>query len=182
MLEGESPRITGLTVGPISKPWREGFTLLEIMVVVVILAIAAAMVVPMMSSGAGTKVLAAAQMLAADLEYAKSMAISRGGRYRVAFDVGANAYQVEDPNGDVIDHPVIKGNSYVFDFDGSPLDGVHIESADFDGTTEVQFDSLGSPYNGGGAPLNSGVITLQAGAMTQTIRVEPVTGFITVDD
>jgi type II secretion system protein H len=182
MLEGESPRNTSLTVGPISKPWREGFTLLEIIVVVVIMAIAAAMVVPMMSSGAETKVLAAAQMMAADMEYAKSMAITRGRFYQVTFDVAGEAYQLEDQDGTVIAHPVNKGFDYVFDFDGSRLDGVEIDSADFDGTTQVRFDSLGSPYNGDGTPLNSGVITLQAGAWTQTIRVEPVTGIITIDD
>ena len=184
MLEGESPRITGLTAGPVLRPWREGFTLLEIIVVVVILAIAAAMVVPMMSSGAQTKVLAAAQMLAADMEYAKSMAITRGRVYRVTFDEAGESYQLEDQDGAVLAHPVNKGFNYVFDFDGSRLDGVQIEGADFDGTTmtQVRFDSLGSPYNGDGDPLNSGVITLRAGAWTQTIRVEPVTGIITLDD
>ena len=118
--------------------------------VVVILAIAAVMVVPMMSSGAGTKVLAAAQMVAADLEYAKSMAITRGRFYRVTFDSAGQSYQVEDPDGTVIAHPVNKGLNYVFDFDGGRLDGVQIDSADFDGTAQVRFDSLGSPYNGDG--------------------------------
>ena len=54
-----------------------GFTLVEIIIVVVILAIAAMMVVPMMSSAGGVQLRSASNMIAADLEYAKSMAISR---------------------------------------------------------------------------------------------------------
>jgi prepilin-type N-terminal cleavage/methylation domain-containing protein len=187
MLESESPRITSLTAGPVSRPWREGFTLLEIIVVVVILAMAAAMVVPMISSGAETKVLAAAQMLAADLEYAKSMAMTRGHDYGARFDVDENRFQVEDfdvpANPVVIAHPVNKGFNYVFDFDGGRLDGVQIEDPNFNGGSVIRFDGLGSPHDEEGHDLTSrGSITLQAGDWTQTVRVEPVTGVITIDD
>jgi len=180
MLEGSSPRIVRLTAWPVSRHGRGGFTVLEIIVVVVILAIAAAMVVPMISSGETTKVLAAAQRVAADLEYAKSMAITSGCYYRVAFDTAAGSYQLEGQNGAVIAHPVNAGTNYVVSFNGGQLDGVQIVSANFDGTHEVRFDGLGSPYNGSGNHLTSGVITLQGGALTQTIRVEPVTGVITI--
>jgi prepilin-type N-terminal cleavage/methylation domain-containing protein len=174
------------TVCP-AEPWswnprRKGFSLLEIIVVVVILMIAAVMTVPLMSSGAGTKTLAAAQMVAADLEYARSMAFTRGHVYRVTFDAGAGRYQVEDPNGAVVLHPVNQGSSYIVELGGGRLDGVQISSVSFDGTAQVRFDALGSPYNGHGTPLNSGVITLQAGSHSQTIHIEPVTGLITIDD
>ena len=163
-------------------PQRKGFTLLEIIVVVVILMIAAVMTVPLMSSGAGTKTLAAAQMVAADLEYARSMAFTRGHIYRVTFDTGAGRYQVEDQDGVVVAHPVNRGSSYIVKFAGGRLDGGRIDSVSFDGTVQVRFDALGSPYNGHGTPLNSGVVTLQAGSHSQTVHIEPVTGLITVDD
>ena len=57
-----------------------------------------------------------------------------------------------------------------------------IENVDFDTTSEIKFDYLGSPYNGGDTPLNSGVISLRAGQMTATINIEPVTGFISIAD
>jgi prepilin-type N-terminal cleavage/methylation domain-containing protein len=161
---------------------RRGFTLLEIMMVVLILAIAAAMAVPLMSSGAATKASAAAQMVAADLEYARSMAFTRGHVYRVTFDAGAESYQVQDQDGAVIAHPVNQGSTYHVQFGTGQLTGVQIVSANFDGTHQVRFDALGSPYNGNGTPLNSGVIILQGGSTTQTIRVEPVTGVIRIDD
>ena len=182
MFEGTRSEMTVATARRVTTPGPRGFTLLEILVVVVILAIAAAMAVPMLSAGGATKLQAAAEMVAADLEYAKSMAISRGGRYRVTFDVAGNAYQVEDPNGAVIDHPITKGSPYVVDFDGGRLSGVEIASADFDGTAGVQFDSLGSPYRATEEALDSGVLTLRIGDRTETVHVEPVTGMITIGD
>lgn len=172
------------SVGAARMAARRGFTLIEMLIVVVIIAIAAAIAVPMMSSASSMQVRAAASMVAADLEYAKSMAISRGQSYSVVFDEANETYQIEDQSGTVIPHPVKKGFNYVVDFpnDGR-LDRVVIVDADFDGdvTNTVSFDYLGSPYNGSGTPLNSGVITLQAASVTKTVHVEPVTGFISVN-
>jgi prepilin-type N-terminal cleavage/methylation domain-containing protein len=163
---------------------RRGFTLIELMVVIVILAIAAAVVVPMASSAGSMQLRAAANMVAADLEYAKSMAISRGQMYSVVFYKTTETYQVVDQQtGIVIPHPVKKGFNYIVDFrsDGR-LSQVDIADVSFDLSSGVIFDYLGSPYNGGGAPLNNGVVTLQAGGVTKTVRVEPVTGFITISN
>ncbi len=161
-----------------------GFTMIEIIIVVVIIAIAAMMAVPMMSSAAGTQLRSAANMIAADLEYAKSMAISRQKIYAVVFNESTESYQIEDPNG-IIEHPVRKGFQYLVNFSNdSRLSKVDIVDVDFDPDSShtITFDYLGSPYSGSGAsnPLNSGVITLQADEMTVTITVEPVTGFISI--
>jgi prepilin-type N-terminal cleavage/methylation domain-containing protein len=160
------------------------FTMIELMVVLVILAIAAATVVPMMSSAASMQIRTAASMIATDLEYAKSMAISRGQWFSVWFDTTNESYQIEDQDG-VILHPVKKGFPYVIDFQNdSRLNKVNIVSADFDpGSNQtISFDYLGSPHSGDGAanPLNSGVISLQAGGSTRTVTVEPVTGYISI--
>lgn len=158
-----------------------GFTLIEIVIVVVILAIAAVTVVPMMSSAGSVQIRSATNALAADLEYAKSMAISRGQYYSVVFDTSAESYQIEDQSHSVIPHPVKKGFNYVVSFGpGTTLNRVDLASADFDSTSEVKFDYLGSPRNGAGTPLNSGTVTLQAGSTTNTVSVEPVTGYISI--
>ncbi len=60
---------------------RSGFTIIEVILVVLIIGIAAAVVVPMASSASGMQLRAAVNMVAADIEYAKSMAISRGQPY-----------------------------------------------------------------------------------------------------
>jgi general secretion pathway protein H len=166
---------------------RRGFTLIELMIVMVILAIAAAMVVPMASSAGSMQVRAAGNMVAADLEYAKSMAISRGQKYSVVFDTTNETYKVTDQNGNTISHPVKQGFLYTVNFrndNDSRLNQVDIATVSFDGSSAVSFDYLGSPYSGTGgsvAPLNSGVITLQAGGVTKTVNVEPVTGYISVN-
>jgi len=150
-----------------------GFTMIEIIIVVVILAIAALAAVPMMSSAASLQIRSAANMITADLEYAKSMAISRGQDFSVVFDENTESYRIEDQDGVVIQHPVKKGFDYEINFqnDGR-LSKVDITNVSFAGL-KVTFDCLGSPDNGG-------TVILQADGTTKTITVEPVTGFISI--
>jgi prepilin-type N-terminal cleavage/methylation domain-containing protein len=161
-----------------------GFTLIELLIVVVVIGIAAMIAVPMMSSAASMQIRSAANMIAADLEYAKSMAISRGQNYSVIF-TGNKTYEIHDQSG-LIQHPV-KKRDFIINFGSdSRLNRVTIVNADFDpdSSQTITFDYLGSPYSGTGTsnPLNSGVITLQAGGITKTVNVEPVTGYISITD
>ena len=163
---------------------KKAFTLIELIVVMVIIAIAAVLAVPMISSAADVQVRSAANMIAADLEYAKSMAISRQQNHWVVFDPANESYEVHDPCG-VIDHPIKAGSNFVVDLQSdSRLSRVDIAGADFDPDSQlsVTFDYLGSPYSGTTTanPLNSGQISLQAGSFTMTVNVEPMTGYITV--
>ena len=151
-----------------------GFTIVELVIVVVIIAIAALVAVPMMSSAASLQIRSAANMIAADLEYARSMSISRGQNYSVVFDKNTDSYEIVDSIGNVIQHPVKKGFTYVVDFQNeSRLNRVDITNADFNADQTVVFDCLGSPDSGG-------TVVLQADGTTKTIAVEPVTGFISI--
>ena len=162
---------------------RHGFTMIELVIVMVILAIATAIVVPMASSAGSMQLRAAVNMVAADLEYAKSMSISRGQRYSVVVDKTTETYRIIDESGTTIPHPVRKGFLYTIDFRADSRVGqVDIFDVNFDGTNQVSFDYLGSPFNGAATNLNSGVITLRAGGITRTVSVEPVTGFISVSN
>ena len=153
---------------------RWGFTMIELLVVVVIMAIAALTVVPMMTSASSMQLRSAANMIMADLEYAKSMAISRGQNYSIVFDENAESYSIEDQSSSVIPHPVKKGFDYIIDFQNdSRLNKVNIVSTTFSDDTVI-FDILGSPDNGG-------TISLQAGGTTMIVRVEPITGYIRVE-
>jgi Tfp pilus assembly protein FimT len=152
----------------------------EIIIVVVIIAIAAMVAVPLVTSAASVQIRSAANMITADLEYAKSMAISKGQNFSVLFNPDAETYTLLDQAGTVIPHPVKKGFDYIVDF-RKELNRVDIVSADFDSAGEVKFDYLGSPYDADGDPLNSGVVILQAGATTVTVNVEPVTGFVSIN-
>ena len=153
-----------------------GFTLVEIIVVVMILCVAAMLVVPMISSAGSMQIRSAANMIAADLEYAKSMAISRGQDFSVVFDKTTESYRIENQDDNVIPHPVKKGFDYEVNFsnDGR-LNKVDIADVDFASTSEVKFDYLGGPDNGGD-------ITLQADGIIVTVTVEFVTGFVTISE
>ena len=159
-----------------NKNNTDGFTLIEILLVVVILTIASLTAIPMLSSGAGMQIRSAANMIASDMEYARSMAISRGQNYEVVFNPSAESYSIEDSDGNVIDHPVNVGSPYTVNFQTNrSLNRVEIESTtlDFD---SVVFDCLGSPES----ITSSKVINLSAGDMTATVTIEPVTGYISI--
>ena len=162
------------------KAAGKAFTLIELVLVMVIIVIAAVLAVPMMGSAADIQVRSAANMVASDLEYAKSMAISRQQNHSVVFDTANESYEIRDSSGTVIAHP-LKGGSFVINLQtDSRISRVDIASADFDSQSTVTFDYLGSPYNGSGTALNSGQITLQAQDFTMTINVEPMTGYVTI--
>ena len=112
-------------------------------------------------------------MIAADLEYAKSLAITKGQNHWVVFDTSSESYQIEDQSGTTISHPVKKGFNYVIDLQADGLDRVDITGVDFSGAQRVEFDYLGSPDSGGS-------VTIEGGGTTATISVEAVTGFVTV--
>ena len=162
---------------------NSGFTLIEILIVVMIIAIAAMIAVPMMTSAASVQVRSAANLIAADLEYAKSMAMSRQKiYYAVVFDESNESYQIEDPNG-IIEHPVKRESLYKINFStDSRLNKVDIVDVDFDGSYEIRFDYMGEPKISDGTGLQTqGVINLCAGETNITIEVEPVTGFILIN-
>ena len=152
-----------------------GFTIVEILIVAVLLGIVALVAVPMLSSAGGMQIRAASNMIAADIEYAKSMAISTGQNYTVVFDKNADNYRIQDQNSNIIPHPVKIGFSYIVDFrNDRRLSRVDLTAANFNATSVVTFDSLGSPNNGG-------TVTIQANGATATVTVEPITGYISIE-
>ncbi len=71
---------------------RSGLTLIEILITVAILGILAATVIPQFGATAPDQVRGAAQIVAADMEYARSLAISTNSTYLVTFQKTRNAY------------------------------------------------------------------------------------------
>jgi len=155
---------------------RGGFSLLEIIIAAVILCIAGAMIIPMMSSASSTQIRSASNMVAADLEYAKSMAITKGQNFTVVFSAATESYQIQDQDGAIIPHPVKKGFDYEVNFSNDDrVNKVDIDNVNFNSASTVTFDYLGAPDNGGD-------ITLAADGVIVTITVEPVTGFVTISE
>jgi prepilin-type N-terminal cleavage/methylation domain-containing protein len=161
--------------GSFQMRFENGFTLVELLIVVVIIGIAAMISVPMMSSGGNMQVRSAANMIVADLEYAKSIAITRQEDFSVSFDSNNDSYEVQDTNGVVILHPVSK-RPYRIDFlTDQRLSRVGIDVPSF----TVTFDSLGSPSSGGVVNLS---LKGSGGGMITQVMIEPVTGFVSVSE
>jgi len=162
---------------------KSGFTLIELIVVAVILGIAALIAVPMFSGAADMQVRAAANRIAADLDYAKGLAVTHQKNYSVVFNTGNESYQIKDQTGTVIEDPVRPGSQYVVNLKAdSNFSRVNIATAVFNSPMyqTITFDYLGSPYDTTGAALNTGRITLQADSFTIYVDVEPMTGYVTI--
>ena len=176
-------------MGKLAKPRAYGgapaFTLIEIIVTMVILAIVALIAVPMMSGAATMQVRGAANRLAADLEYAKNMAITHQRPFTVVFDTNASEYAVYDSaDTDPIIHPVTRREFVVSFAAERGLRRVRIETVELEpagSDTALTFDFLGTPLVEG-APLDSGEITLTSDdGFTLIVAVEPMTGYITIE-
>lgn len=71
---------------------RRGLTLIEILITVAILGILAAAIIPQFGATAPDQVRGAAQIVAADLEYARSLAIANNSTYLITFTTTRNGY------------------------------------------------------------------------------------------
>lgn len=171
---------------------RSAFTLLEILIVVFILGIAALVAVPMMSTAADVQVRSAAQRLAADLEYAKSLAVTHQKPHTVVFWPDQEKYEVRKWDGAAAANPLEPARSLTVEFAKTHgLNRVAIDQANFvssSGTENaITFDYLGAPYSGAtvsaASALVSGAIVLKdtAGQFQVTVSVEPMTGYISID-
>jgi Tfp pilus assembly protein FimT len=158
------------------KTKTQAFTLVEVMIMVIIVGIIAAIAIPMYTSAASVQLSAAANMIASDLEYAKSMAISTGKTYQVVFNTAAatEGYSLKNSTGTTIANPVRVGQDYIISFasDGR-LNKVDIASTTFGGT--ISFDYLGTPS------VNNGEVVLTAEGSTIKVKIESVTGYITIE-
>lgn len=157
-------------------------TLVEVVIVLMIIGIVAAIAVPLYVSAASTQLRTAASIIASDLEYAKSMAISTGKSYSVVFDKSAESYCIKNSTGQVIAHPVHIGTNYVISFAGdSRLNKVDIASTSLAPGDTVKFDSLGAPLSSTGGSLNNAFILLRIGGNNMKVKIETVTGYISIE-
>jgi Tfp pilus assembly protein FimT len=67
-------------------------TLVELLMTIAVLGILAAILIPQLSGDLPERLSAAAQVVAADLDYARSLAVANNTTYRISFDVANNRY------------------------------------------------------------------------------------------
>jgi type II secretory pathway pseudopilin PulG len=69
-------------------------TLIELLLTLVFLSILATVLIPYLAADLPERLTAAAQVIAADLDYARSLAVTNGSSYRLTFDIANNQYDL----------------------------------------------------------------------------------------
>ena len=161
-----------------NSKYRQGFTLVEVLIVVVIIGIAGAIVVPNMLQGGQLGLQGAVRMVIADAVYAQNEAIAHQANRRIQFDLANNRYHITDGSGTTLNASwkagADEGENYFVDFDHDQrFQNVQLVAVDFAGTDTLEFDALGSPKNGG-------TVELSTGTFRYRITVAPFTGQITI--
>jgi prepilin-type N-terminal cleavage/methylation domain-containing protein len=159
---------------------RPALTLIEILIVIMILAIAAMIVVPRIGTAADAQATGAARVLQADLEVARSLALTKQQSYSLVFSPDRQSYKVVAnyaggayATAVAVDHPVIAGK--LFEVTLARLNGmssVTVTSVSFGGQTYVTFSSQGDP-------VAAGSVTIHAGSVVMVVAVEGLTGVVT---
>ena len=150
------------------KKATPGFSLTELIVMIVLIGIFGAMAMTRTSTGLTTiQVQIAIDQITTDIDYSKSMAFARHDTITLVFSTTLEQYTIYNgPDGSrsaITDFP--NSTNGIISFDQSDFIEVNITSANFGGSSELQFLPLGDPKSGGSIVLNS-----------KTISVAPVTG------
>tara|TARA_B100000378_G_C17962434_1_gene384048 strand:- start:352 stop:846 length:495 start_codon:yes stop_codon:yes gene_type:complete len=150
------------------KKATPGFSLTELIVMIVLIGIFGAMAMTRTSTGMTTiQVQIAIDQITTDIDYSKSMAFARHDTITLVFSTTLEQYTIYNgPDGSrsaITDFP--NSTNGIISFDQSDFIEVNITSANFNGSSELQFLPLGDAKSGGSIVLNS-----------KTISVAPVTG------
>ena len=143
---------------------RNGFTMMEILIVLAIMAIVAAFTIPMMGSGvSNTALKGAARELAAGLRFARSEAVAKRHETFVAIDLAGRRFKVAD---DPVEHTLPKG----------------AELKLFTAQADIVNDTTGAIrfFPDGGS--NGGRITVASGPRKFDIDVDWLTGRVAILD
>lgn len=160
-----------------------GFTLIEAMIVVVVVAIVAAMATARMGKTNSQKLIAAAQLLAADLNFAQIESITKGQDPRVVVlntPVGqSHGYQIEATSnpGTPITNPVGK-MPYQVTFGlgrAAALDGVTITGQSVGGDGRLGFRLYGQLDQ-----TTNATITLACEGKSIVLTINAVNGEVTI--
>jgi prepilin-type N-terminal cleavage/methylation domain-containing protein len=164
---------------------RRGFTFFEVTLVLLILGTVAAALVPVIGNNIrASRLRTAANVLAADLEFAASTCISRPKNpAAVSFDVLHQRYTVFDfVTGAMLKHPM-DGQEYVNDFSTGRnaqfadvvLSSVAVGTGSPTTSASITFDAYGKPT----LPANL-VIVLTYKTQSLTVTVSAATGDVTI--
>ena len=167
---------------------KKGFTVIELVIVILLVSILAVVIATRTTPYYSIKLNGAGEKLLSDIRYAKRLAMTNHEICGISFDVAGNSYAVyrykstfpPPPPPVPVGDPHRPGYDLKIDYDGNEYEyynGIGITSADFGGTNELRFDSLGIPYDAGDNKLSaSGQVVISYEGNDFTITVTPRTG------
>jgi len=178
-----------------NRPYRRGYSLVELMMVIAILAVVAAALVPSASNSISEQLEAAARVLAADLDYARTLAVTHESKYKAAFSTSQHQWTLTHSGTDtslnplpaspfhLAQEPATQRTTQLRALLGTVADlsihSVYANGSSLAAIGEVEFGPLGSTTRS-----EETVIWLAAGSGSATryvpVRVNPVTGLATV--
>lgn len=159
-------------------PSKNGFTLIELVIVILLIGILAAAIGPrILHLQDSFKVEAAAEQIANHIRLAQSLAIAEHADHRVYFDTTNHAYSVYNVDTDVtVKNPLNPGKNLIVDFDspGSQYYDSHLKNVNlsaetaFGGNKYVTFTPLGKPSSGGSVIITKDSETRHIGVAAET--------------
>lgn len=161
-----------------------GFTAIELIVILVIVGILSVFVFITLDPYKGIKLNAAAHKVAADVRYARDLAMSTTDWHGVKFQVDpVNQYNVYTTTGTVdanVEDPAKFGSDLVVDLNSNY--GIIISSVNLAGGSQVEFDPYGAPHDdkNGSAFTSSGNIVLGIDSQTKTITITATAGVVSI--
>lgn len=157
-----------------------GFTLIELVVIITIVAILAVAVLTSGTAKGPIRLEAACQKLAVDLRYMQQMAMAEQVRFGISFDASDEAYFGFRVNTSTkARDPQTQGDLEVEFDEMTEFNEIGIVSTNF--SDAIEFDSMGAPYDASAVVLSSeGIVTLTDGSNTKTVRIQPVTGKVSI--
>ena len=184
---------------PLRRPAPAAFSLVELLIVVAIMGIVAALALPSFNPAIHDQLQAAAQIVATDLAYGRSLAVANNSTYRFRIEVAANRYVLEHSGNDAAldvmpPSPFRASNDppkqHIVDLDSLPrLGGQNLRLANATTTsgaittvvTNLEFGTLGETTRN-----TETTLWLAAGLGDETrymsVAVNPVTGLATIGD
>ncbi len=139
-----------------------GFTLIELVIVITIMGILAAVSMPSMSGMSAGRTDLAAVRLAADIRYARALALSTHTATSVVVNAATEVYTVyeDDTAGTIAKNPVTQtAAGFVITYGSLEFSGVSIASADFGGDNKLVWSAEGLPDSSGTAVVTGNGVT-----------------------
>lgn len=189
------PQVARRTGEPGGAARRQGLTLLELLLSIALLGILCAVLIPQLSGELPQRLTAAAQVVVADLDYARSLAVANQSTYRITFQPDKNCYVLRhagtNPQLHTLPRSPFRENSDPLDQQTTALDRLPfppppvrlVAVVQWQGSGQVTSEIEFTPLGGTSSPTPT-VIWLGCGQKKLTryvsVEVHPVTGLATI--